>query len=169
PSPLPVDIVEIEIVRHCLQNDIMVVAGGGGGIPVVRRNGGFTGIEAVIDKDRASALLAAKLGLDEFIISTDVEHVCLNYKKPDQQILHNISGAFLREHLSHFQEGSMKPKIEAALQFLGAGGKKVIITNPENLLDATDGKTGTIITHHDNPNETSSHHRIPTVQPADTR
>ena len=169
PSPLPIDIVELDIVRHCLKNDIIVVAVGGGGIPVVRKNGGFTGIEAVIDKDRASALLAGKLGLEEFIISTDVEHVCLNYRKPDQEILKEIPSAYLRDHLTHFQEGSMKPKIEAALQFLDAGGKRVIITNPENLLNAIDGKTGTIITHRDSDHEPSSYHRIPTVQPADPR
>jgi carbamate kinase len=169
PSPLPIDIVELDTIRHCLENDIIVIAVGGGGIPVVRKNGGFTGIEAVIDKDRASALLANKLKLDEFIISTDVENVWLNYKKPDQKKLREISSRHLREHLAHFQEGSMKPKIEAALQFLDAGGQKVIITNPENLMNAIDGKTGTIITHHNDEHETSSHHRIPTIQPADTR
>jgi carbamate kinase len=168
PSPLPIDIVEQDIIRQCLENDTIVVAVGGGGIPVVKRNGGFMGIEAVIDKDRASALLASKLKLEQFIISTDVEHVCLNYKKPDQEILRHVSRQYLLDHLAQFQEGSMKPKIEAALQFLDAGGQKVIITNPENLTNAIDGKTGTIITHHGDEHETSSHHRIPTIQPADT-
>ncbi len=168
PSPLPMDIVEVDIIRDCLENDIIVVAVGGGGIPVVKRNGGYTGIEAVIDKDRASALLASKLKLGQFIISTDVEHVCLHYKKPDQEVLRHVSAQCVRDHLAEFQEGSMKPKIEATLQFLDAGGERVIITNPEHLMNAIDGKTGTTITHDGGDHETSSHHRIPTIQPADT-
>ncbi len=129
------------------------------------------GIEAVIDKDRASALLASKLNLRQFIISTDVEYVCLNYKKPNQQTLRELTAEQMQAYLGegHFQEGSMRPKIEAALQFLASGGEKVIITNPDNLLNAIDGKTGTIIIHGNDGHETSSHHRIPTIQPADTR
>ena len=171
PSPLPVDIVELDVIRQCVEQDILIVTVGGGGIPVVKRDGGFMGIEAVIDKDRASALLAGKLKLQQFIISTDVEYVCLNYKKTDQKILRELSCDQMREYLAqgHFQEGSMKPKIEAAIQFLDAGGQKVIITNPDNLLNAIDGKTGTIISNNRDGHETSSHHRIPTIQPADPR
>jgi carbamate kinase len=170
-SPIPKDIVELEVIRDCIDRDIVVITVGGGGIPVAEHNGSYEGIEAVIDKDRASALLASKLKLQQFIISTDVEYVCLHYKKPGQTTLHAISAASIKEHLAegHFQEGSMKPKIEAALAFLQNGGERVIITNPENILRALDGKTGTIISHSRDDHETPTHHRIPTVQSTHSR
>jgi len=149
PSPTPYDIVEIDVIRKCLEQGILVITVGGGGIPVVERNGVYVGVEAVIDKDRASSLLASELKAQQFIISTDVENVCVNYKKPNQAILSGIADKDLRQYLEqgHFQEGSMRPKIEAALQFLDQGGERVIITNPEHILAAMDGQTGTIISH----------------------
>ncbi|MFI5252518.1 MAG: carbamate kinase [Bacteroidota bacterium] len=147
PSPKPYDIIELDIIKECLDNNMIVIACGGGGIPVIAQEGSITGTEAVIDKDRASSLLASKLKIPLFIISTDVETIFLNYKKPDQIPLHKITIREAREHLEagHFYEGSMKPKIEAAIDFLEHGGKEAIITNPEHLLEAIDGKTGTHI------------------------
>ena len=147
PSPKPKGIVEFDVIEHCLDDGFVVITIGGGGIPVVRRNGGYAGVEAVIDKDRASSLLASKLQVQHFVISTDVENVCINYRKPDQKILRGVSCTDLRNYLDagHFQEGSMRPKIEAALDFMKNGGKSVVITNPEHIPDALDGKTGTII------------------------
>ncbi len=147
PSPKPRDIVEFDVIEHCLEDGVIVIAIGGGGIPVVRSDGGYAGIEAVIDKDRASSLLASKLKVEQFIISTDVEKVCLNYKKPDQKELCRVNRDELNNYLvgGHFQEGSMRPKIEAALDFIAHGGTSVIITNPEHIPNALDGKTGTII------------------------
>ena len=147
-SPLPKDIVELDVIRGCLERDIVVVAVGGGGIPVTYENDGLKGIEAVIDKDRASALLAAKLGIEHFIISTEVPEVYINYKRPNQQKLRNITIAEVKKHIAdgQFSEGSMKPKIEAALDFLKNGGKMVTITDPDHLIAALDGEAGTRIT-----------------------
>jgi carbamate kinase len=146
-SPLPKDIVELEVIRGCLERNIVVVAVGGGGIPVVFEEGEMKGIEAVIDKDRASALLAAKLGIEHFMISTEVQEVYINYKKPNQQKLHSLTAAEAKKHFAdgQFSEGSMRPKIEAALDFLNSGGKTVSITDPEHLIAALDGKAGTRI------------------------
>jgi carbamate kinase len=147
-SPLPKDIVELDVIKGCLERDIVVVAVGGGGIPVVFEDGEMKGIEAVIDKDRASALLAVKLGIEHFIISTEVQEVYINYKKPNQQKLRNLTAAEAKKHFAdgQFSEGSMRPKIEAALDFLAGGGKTVSITDPEHLIAALDGKAGTRIT-----------------------
>jgi carbamate kinase len=147
-SPLPKDIVELEVIRGCLERNIVVVAVGGGGIPVVVEDGEMKGIEAVIDKDRASALLAAKLGIEHFIISTEVPEVYINYKKPNQHKLRSITIDEAKKHFAdgQFSEGSMKPKIEAAIDFLNSGGKIVTITDPEHLLTALDGEAGTRIT-----------------------
>ena len=147
PSPLPKDIVELEVIKECIERDIVVVAVGGGGIPVIVEDGDVKGIEAVIDKDRASALLAAKLGIEHFIISTEVQEVYINYKKPNQQKIRNITIAEARKHFAdgQFSEGSMKPKIEAAMDFLNNGGKMVTITDPGHLIAALDGEAGTRI------------------------
>ncbi|MBI5476453.1 MAG: carbamate kinase [Ignavibacteriales bacterium] len=147
PSPKPLGIVELEIIKDCLDRDIIVIASGGGGIPVALENGSIVGIEAVIDKDRASSLLASQLGIDKFVISTEVEQVYINFKKPNQQALISVSLNEIKNYLAegHFLEGSMKPKIEAAIDFLEAGGLEVVITDPEHIVDAIDGKTGTQI------------------------
>ena len=147
PSPEPVEIVELEVIRDLVERGVLVVACGGGGIPVVRSNGGVAGIEAVIDKDRASALLASELGVDLFIISTDTDYVYLDYKKPAQQPLRRASVAEMERHYrdGHFPPGNMGPKVESALRFLKAGGHEVIITSYEHLVEAVAGRAGTHI------------------------
>jgi carbamate kinase len=148
PSPEPVEIVELDVIRDLMTQGVLVVACGGGGIPVIRRGDELTGVEAVIDKDRASALLASKLGVDIFAISTDIDFVYLDYKKPTQRILRNITAseaeAYYRD--GHFPPGNMGPKVESALRFLGAGGKEVVITSYEHLTEAIAGRMGTHIT-----------------------
>jgi carbamate kinase len=145
PSPEPVEIVELEVIRELMNRGTLVVACGGGGIPVVRREGQLRGVEAVIDKDRASALLASKLCVDIFAISTDVPCVYLDYKKPMQLQLHTVTASELEIHYKsgHFPPGNMGPKIESALRFLNAGGKEVVITSYEYLTEAVAGQMGT--------------------------
>ncbi|HSE49008.1 MAG TPA: carbamate kinase [Terriglobales bacterium] len=147
PSPEPVEIVELEVIRDLVERGVLVVACGGGGIPVVRSNGGVAGIEAVIDKDRASALLASALGVNLFIISTDTDYVYLDYKKPAQQPLRRATVAEMEGHYrdGHFPPGNMGPKVESALRFLKAGGHEVIITSYEHLVEAVAGRAGTHI------------------------
>jgi carbamate kinase len=150
PSPLPMRIVEEAVIKQLIAAGVIVVAVGGGGIPVVAdESGNLKGIAAVIDKDYASSLLASSIGADLFIISTAVEKVALNYGKPNQQWLDHLTLAQAREYLAaggHFAKGSMAPKIQAVVNFLERGGKEAIITNPENLERALAGKTGTRIT-----------------------
>jgi carbamate kinase len=140
-----VEIVELEVIRELMNRGTLVVACGGGGIPVVRREGQLRGVEAVIDKDRASALLASKLCVDIFAISTDVPCVYLDYKKPMQLQLHTVTASELEIHYKsgHFPPGNMGPKIESALRFLNAGGKEVVITSYEYLTEAVAGQMGT--------------------------
>jgi carbamate kinase len=144
-SPEPLAIIEIDLIRACVGNGFTVIAAGGGGIPVVREGGRLVGVEAVIDKDHASALLANELQLEKLLISTDVEHVYLDYQRPNQQPIHAMSVREAEQYLAdgHFLEGSMKPKIEAAIAFLRNGGKEVVISDPEHLLAAFAGKGGT--------------------------
>ena len=149
PSPEPVEILEMEIIREILGLGMIVIALGGGGIPViVREDCSVEGVEAVIDKDRASALLASGLGLDHLIISTDVDRVYLNYRKPAQHAIDRASSAQMRQYCQegHFAAGSMGPKIESAARFLDGGGKEVIITSFELLDEAVNGTAGTHIT-----------------------
>ena len=148
PSPIPVDIIEKDIIGFLVDNGFVVVAAGGGGIPVVRlKDGTLKGIEAVIDKDRASSLLARELNADMFIILTGVEKVYLNFNKPDQIPLDRISSReaerFLKE--GHFPPGSMGPKIESAIDFVRETGKECLITDMKKLKEALEGKTGTRI------------------------
>jgi carbamate kinase len=145
PSPEPVEIVELDVIRSLMNRGVLVVACGGGGIPVIRCGGQLKGVEAVIDKDRASALLASKLGVDIFAISTDVDSVYLDYKKPTQRPLRSITASELEEHYraGHFPPGNMGPKVESALRFLEAGGKEVVITSFEKLTEAIAGRAGT--------------------------
>ncbi len=147
PSPDPSAIVENEVIRELVTHGVLVVACGGGGIPVVEEDGAFRGVEAVIDKDRASALLASELGVDLFVISTDAEFVYLDYKKSTQRPLKRISASEIERHLQdgQFPPGNMGPKIESALRFLKAGGREVIITSYEHLVDAVHGNAGTHI------------------------
>jgi carbamate kinase len=126
---------------------VLVVSCGGGGVPVVREDGKLHGVEAVIDKDRASALLASLLGADIFAISTDTEYVYLDYKKAAQRPLREVTASELEAYYDagHFPPGNMGPKVEAALRFLKAGGKEVVITTYEHLCDAVAGRAGTRI------------------------
>jgi carbamate kinase len=159
PSPKPCAIVELEIISQCLLQGMIVIALGGGGIPVVAENGTIRGVEAVIDKDRASSLLAHQLHIERMIISTDVEQVYADFKKPQQRPLNHMSLREAKRYFNEgqFAEGSMKPKIEAAIDFLEAGGEEVIITNPEHMLQAVEGCGGTHIIHQ-KTNETSPRH-----------
>ncbi len=147
PSPEPIDIVELEVIRDLINQGVLVIAAGGGGIPVVRANGGLAGIDAVIDKDRASALLASRLDVDLFAISTDTDLVYLDYKKPTQRPIAQATAAEMQEYYraGHFPPGNMGPKIESALRFLANGGKEVIITSFEHLYEAVAGHAGTHI------------------------
>jgi len=147
PSPQPLDIVELEVIRDLVEQGVLVIAGGGGGIPVVWKNGRLEGVEGVIDKDRASALLASRLGADLFVISTDTDYVYLDYKKPSQIPLRRVGMKELEAHqkAGHFPPGNMGPKIESVLRFLGNGGREAIITDPSNLCQSVMGSAGTHI------------------------
>ncbi|WP_419960805.1 carbamate kinase [Psychrobacillus sp. BM2] len=146
-SPKPTRIVEKEAIEALLDKDITVITAGGGGIPVIENGGKLEGVEAVIDKDFASALLAADINADYLFILTGVEQVAINFGKPNQQNLLEVtiedSLRYLEE--GQFPKGSMGPKIEAAILFLQKGGKNVIITSIDKLQDALAGKTGTRI------------------------
>jgi len=147
-SPLPKEIVEFDAIKGLIDNGIVVVAVGGGGIPVYRDEAGdLHGTAAVIDKDYASALLAQKLNVDLFIVSTAVEKVCLNFGKPDEKPLDKITVAEAKKYIEegHFKPGSMLPKIKAVIEFLESGGKEALITDPDHLEEALNGKTGTRI------------------------
>jgi len=148
PSPLPKRIVEIEAIRTLLREGFVVVGVGGGGIPVVEdEKGNLQGIEAVIDKDYASSLLARELKVNIFLISTAVEKVYLNYRKPGETPISRMTVSEAKKYLKegHFAEGSMAPKIRASIEFLKAGGEVAIITSPESMVKALMGETGTWI------------------------
>ncbi len=147
PSPEPIEIVELEVIRDLVNDGVLVIACGGGGIPVVHANGGFKGVEAGIDKDRASALLAAHLHADIFAISTDTDYVYLDYKRPTQRPLTRVSSSQLADYFraGHFPPGNMGPKVESVLRFLESGGQKAVITTYEHLCEALDGSAGTTV------------------------
>jgi carbamate kinase len=147
PSPMPVRVVEVDAIRALLDAGCIVIAVGGGGIPVVDERGTYRGVEAVIDKDHASRLLANEIGAPLLLISTGVEQVALNYGKKDEVKLPRVSVAEARRYLAagQFPAGSMGPKIEAAIAFLDGGGEEVIITSPDSIGRALDGETGTRI------------------------
>ena len=144
-SPEPMAIVELEIIRDLVEQGALVIACGGGGIPVAWKNGHLQGVEAVIDKDRASALLASHLGVDLFVISTDIDYVYLDYKQPNQRPLHTVGSRELRKYAEagHFPPGSMGPKVESVLRFLHQGGREAIITSDVSLCRAVAGSAGT--------------------------
>jgi carbamate kinase len=148
PSPEPVEVFEQEIIRKILDLNMIVIAVGGGGIPVIERDKYLVlGREAVIDKDRASALLATGLGVDLFVISTDADKVYVDFKKPTQRGIDNATADEMQRYYDQqqFPAGSMGPKIQSAIRYLRHGGKKVIITSYEHLMDALNGKAGTHI------------------------
>lgn len=147
PSPLPLDIIEKDVIRELLDSGKIVIAAGGGGVPVRwESDGSLEGVDAVIDKDRASALLASLVGADELIILTGVERVAIDFKKPSQRFLDSMTLAECEGYLAQgqFPKGSMGPKIEAACDFVRKGGK-VVITSLDRAVDALHGKAGTSI------------------------
>jgi carbamate kinase len=146
-SPRPITVVEKREIAKLIENGFIVIACGGGGIPVTKEGRKFEGAEAVIDKDLASAKLAEEVGINVMLIATDVEKVALNYGKPNQMDLDQLTIEQAKRYLDEgqFGEGSMKPKIEAAVQFLEVGGERAIITSTDKILQALDGKTGTEI------------------------
>jgi carbamate kinase len=148
PSPRPIRIVEAEAIHTLLKAGISAVGVGGGGIPVIEdENGNLKGVEAVIDKDFGSALLAKMVDADLFVISTAVEKVALNFNTPDEVLLDKMTVAEAKQYMDegHFAPGSMLPKVKAIIQFLENGGKKALITDPEHIGEALEGKTGTWI------------------------
>lgn len=147
-SPKPVSIIELQTIKCLLDNGIIVIAAGGGGIPVVKAaDGTLSGREAVIDKDLAAAMLAKDLNADMFVISTAVPKVCINFGKPNQKALDEISVAEAEQYMAegHFAPGSMLPKIQAITDFVRSTGNMGIITDPENLYSAINGDQGTKI------------------------
>jgi len=146
PSPKPLEVVELEAVRALLEAGTCVVACGGGGIPVARRNGRLDGIDAVIDKDRASALLATALHADRLLILTDVAAVYRGYQTPRQQELRELSVDDADELAAELAAGSMRPKVEAAAAFVRGGGGTAVITSAAALADARAGRAGTRVT-----------------------
>jgi carbamate kinase len=148
PSPKPKEIIELEVVKLLVKKGYIVVAAGGGGIPVIRNEeGDLEGVEAVIDKDLASSLLARNLEADTFIILTAVDAAYLNFGKENQKAIGRATLSEIKQYMKegHFQPGSMKPKIEAIVQFLEGSGKMAMITSPKNLLKTIKGEGGTTI------------------------
>lgn len=147
-SPRPLQIIEFETIADLLHRGVCVIAAGGGGIPVIEDDRGFLqGVSAVIDKDYASALLASQLGAELLLISTGVDNLCLNFGTPKETPLASISLTEAKQYVKegHFAPGSMLPKIEAIIQFLEHGGKKAIVTKPDNIGRAMAGSCGTSI------------------------
>jgi carbamate kinase len=147
PSPEPVAIVELDAIKACVDRGLVVIAGGGGGVPVFNDHDISKGVEAVIDKDHTSAILASQLKADVFAIATDVECVYLDFDKETQRPLDRLTIAQCRQYLEEgqFPPGSMGPKITAAIKYLELGGRMVVITDHEHLLLALEGKSGTRI------------------------
>lgn len=147
PSPRPIDIIEQSSVKTLADNGTIVITVGGGGIPVAEDNGALKGVEAVIDKDYASSLLANQIEADFLVILTGVPQVAINFGKPNQEFLSKMSLEEAKKYYEEgqFPKGSMGPKIEAGIEYLARGGKKVIITSLELLKDAIEGKAGTLI------------------------
>ncbi len=148
PSPRPLEVVEAQLVKAMVAGDGgILIAAGGGGVPVVRRGENLVGVEAVVDKDLTSAVLGATIGADLLVILTDVAKVSLRFGKPDQVHLDRMTMAEARHHLQvgEFPPGSMGPKIEAALNFLRDGGRRVVIANLDTALEAVSGRGGTTI------------------------
>ncbi len=147
PSPQPLEIVELPLIKTAFEEGHIVIACGGGGIPVVREGESLKPVDAVIDKDRASALLARMVGADRLVILTGVDHVYLNYGEPDEEAVGTTTPEEMREYLKHysFEEGSIKPKIEAAIEFVEATGGTAVITSLENGGEALKRDIGTVI------------------------
>jgi carbamate kinase len=144
PSPEPTGIVEADEIARLVERGDLVICCGGGGVPVVRE-GGLRGVEAVVDKDRATRVLASELGADRLVILTDVEFAYADFGGPDRRALRDITPERLRRHLENgeFAAGSMRPKVEACIEFVEGGGELAAITSPDNLDAALEGRAGT--------------------------
>jgi len=147
PSPRPVKIIEAGIIKDLIRDGVIVVACGGGGVPVVEENGELKGVDAVIDKDLASSLLAIEIKADVIMFLTTVDRVCLDFNTPQQVELLGMSADEAMRYLAqgHFAPGSMGPKIEAAVEFVGNGGGKAVVCKPEDVVEAVEGRAGTVI------------------------
>jgi len=148
PSPIPIEIIEKDVICELVNKDYIVIAAGGGGIPVYYEDDGrLEGVDAVVDKDRTAAILAKDIGADELIILTDTDYVYLNFGTSRQQKLTSITVEQAQKYYDdgHFPPGSMGPKIEAAIQFVQSGGKRTIITSIDNAKESVTGNTGTLI------------------------
>tara|TARA_R110002051_G_scaffold108532_1_gene181248 strand:- start:13601 stop:14566 length:966 start_codon:yes stop_codon:yes gene_type:complete len=147
-SPIPKTIIEARQIRLLVDSGAVVIAAGGGGIPVVRDSAGWHPVDAVIDKDRASALLAGQIGVETLVLVTGVDEVYVDFNAPSQRALHTVSVAEMREHLAagQFPAGSMGPKVQSAIDFIEAGGARAIITSIPRLPDALASTAGTIVT-----------------------
>jgi carbamate kinase len=147
PSPAPLEVLEEPAIRVLVDSGALVIACGGGGIPVVRANGYYRGVDAVIDKDAASALLAIRLGVDLLVVSTDTDRVYLDYRTPRQRPLQQVTVSDLKGYArdGQFPPGSMGPKVAAVVRFLESGGQRAVITSPEHLYEAVQGRAGTQI------------------------
>lgn len=147
PSPMPERIVENEVILKLVNDGVIVIAAGGGGIPVILKNGSLKGVEAVVDKDLTGSLLASSIGAETLLILTDVEKASLKFGKKDQQDLDEITPheaeGYVKE--GHFGKGSMEPKILASINFIRSGGKTAIISNLDKAVPALEGKAGTRI------------------------
>jgi len=150
PSPRPVKIIEIDIIRDLLSLGLIVITVGGGGIPVIEEaDGTLSGVTAVIDKDLASEQLAQAIGADTLLVLTSVRGVALNYRTPRERFLERMTVQEARQYMAegHFAPGSMRPKIEAAIQFVESGpGRKTIVAELSQAVAALEGKAGTWIT-----------------------
>ncbi|HPD07332.1 MAG TPA: carbamate kinase [Candidatus Bipolaricaulis sp.] len=145
PSPDPKEIVEREAIRLLVENRAIVVASGGGGIPVIKEDGTYRGVEAVIDKDLAGERLAEDVGAAVFLILTDVDRVRLNYKKPGEKVLDRMTVAEAKGYAQqgHFAKGSMEPKVKACVRFIEAGGERAVISSLAQAVEAGEGRAGT--------------------------
>ncbi|MDZ7672252.1 MAG: carbamate kinase [Halanaerobiales bacterium] len=148
PSPIPERIVEAPIINDLVKNGETVIASGGGGIPVVEKDNKIHGVEAVIDKDRAGCLLAQEIESDVFLVLTDVSNAYINFGEENEEAIGEISVEDMQEHIDqgYFGEGSMKPKVQAAVDFVKSGGDQAIITSIEKVIEAVHGNAGTRIT-----------------------
>jgi carbamate kinase len=146
-SPKPLTIVERREIKKLIDLDFIVICCGGGGIPVIHQERKFRGVEAVIDKDLASAILAQEIGADIFVIASDIHGAGINWGKPEQEMLHKVSVDEMQQHINagQFPAGSMAPKVEAIMQFFKATGNRGVICNLEDIEKAIDGQAGTEI------------------------
>jgi carbamate kinase len=149
-SPEPLEIIDAPAVLALIEAGFVVVANGGGGIPVIRDDGRLRGVEAVIDKDLGAALLARVVDADILVVATDVPHAVLGYGTPDAEPIGEVTVTRMREYAAagHFASGSMGPKVDAVCRFVEATGRRGVITSLDSILDAVNGDAGTVVVPH---------------------